>query len=405
MKLIETILGQMVGIRKPQKKFFVKAIQAFLSVGGKLTFSNMSRHVGLCEKTFARQFSKSFNFADFNRKLIETFYGARERNLAIAFDPFYMEKAGEKTYGKGDFWSGGSGRVEKGIEASLLCFIDLGKRMAFPFAATQTPNSDEFKKMRETNPGITRIDWFLSYIISTIPKLPDGTNYLLVDAYFFKEKFVTGICDVGLHVISKMRKDAQLLSLYFGPQKMRGRRKKFGGFVDFDQLSDSITDDPSITLRSTIAYSVALKRNVLVVMARKLRSDGKTMGALLFSTDTTMLPLDVYHYYGARFQIEFVIRDAKQYTGLTHCQSWVKERIDFHINISFVAVTTARIKEYENWTREASFGAACSVASQRVRHHNEMLIRSIFPILGLDPLAFKSHPAYEQALSYGAVHV
>lgn len=178
----------------------------------------------------------------------------------------------------------------------------------------------------------------------------------------------------------------------------------FIGPVDFNQLKDIATDDPEITLRSTIAYSVALERNVLVVMARKLRSNGVVMEALLFATDVSMSPLDVYHYYGARFQIEFVIRDAKQHMGLTHCQSWVKERIDFHINLSFAAVNVARIKEYER-LGNASADAACSVGDQRTRFHNEMLIQSIFPMFGLDPLAFKSHPAYEQALSFGSINV
>jgi hypothetical protein len=404
VKLIEMILSQMPEICKPQRKFLLKALQAFLSVSNKLTFSNMSRYIGVCERTFARQFSKAFNFADFNRKAIDLFYGTNKRILAVAFDPFFIPKAGEKTHGKGYFWSGGSGRVEKGLEASLLCVVDLIKRQAYPLAAKQTPNSAEIKKMCEGGPEITRIDWFLSYIISVIPVFPAGIQYLLVDAYFFKEKFVTGICNAGLHVISKMRKDAQLLALYSGPQKARGRRKKFDGSVDFSQLEDVATDDPTITLRSVIAYSVALKCNVLVVMARKQRSDGAIMEALLFSTDTSMVALDVFYYYAARFQIEFVIRDAKQHTGLTHCQSWVKERIDFHINISFAAVNIARIKEYERLAT-APENAACSVGSQRVRFHNEMLISAIFSILGLDPVVFKSHPAYEQALSFGSFYV
>lgn len=398
------ILSQMPEICKPQEKFLLKAFQAFLSVGNKLTFSNMSRHVGMCGRTFARQFSKTFNFADFNRKAMEWFYGAKERTLAIAFDPFFLEKAGEKTYGKGSFWSGGTGRVEKGLEASLLCVIDFVKRMAYPLVAKQTPNSAELKKMCTAEAETTRIDWFLNYIISVMPMFPAGIKYLLVDAYFFKEKFVTGICKAGLHIISKMRKDARLLALYDGPQKARGRRKKFNGPVDFNQLKDIATDDPEITLRSVVAYSVALERNVLVVMARKLRSNGVVMEALLFATDVSMSPLDVYHYYGARFQIEFVIRDAKQHMGLTHCQSWVKERIDFHINLSFAAVNIARIKEYER-LENASADAACSVGDQRTRFHNEMLIQSIFPMFDLDPLAFKSHPAYEQALSFGSINV
>lgn len=401
MKLIELILDQMVGVRKPQKKFVSRVFEAFLSVTGKLTFSNISRYIGICERTFARQFSKRFNFAEFNRKAVEMFYGAKERTLAMAFDPFYMSKSGDKTYGKGKFWSGGDGCVKDGTEASLLCIIDVVHRMAFPLTAKQTPNSDEFKKARETEPETTRIDWFVQYIVSMIPMFPAGVTYLLVDAYFFKKKFVTGICEAGKHVICKMRKDAQLLTLYTGPQKPRGRRKKFGGAVDFRELKDIATDEAGITLRSTIAYSVALNRNVLVVKAYKQRSDGRIMEALLFSTNIDQRPIDVYHYYGARFQIEFVIRDAKQHTGLNHCQSVRKERIDFHINTSFASVNIARIKEYERLLESSLSDGACSVATQRIRHHNEMLIRSIFPILGLDPLAIKSNPAYEQALAFG----
>ena len=400
MKLIKIILDQMSSIGKPQKKFVTKAVQAFLSVGGRLTFSNMSRYVSTCEKTFRRQFSKAFNFAEFNRKAVDLFYAKTNRVLAIAFDPLHMEKSGEKTYGKGSFWSGGTGRVEKGVEASLICVIDLVQRIAFPLIAKQTPNSEEFKEMCKTSPGTTRIDYFLNFIVSTISMFPAGVKYILVDAYFFKEKFVAGICNVGLHVISKMRKDAKLLLLYTGPQKARGRRKKYDGVLDFEQLQDIPTDETDIVLRSTTAYSVALECNVLVVMVRKLRADGKVATALLFSTDTTMLPLDVYHYYGARFQIEFVIRDAKQYTGLTHCQSRAKERIDFHINMSFMAITVARFNEYQrNGT-----SAPCSVATQCAINHNEMLMESIFPMLGLDLLAFKSLPAYQQALSYGAIN-
>ena len=34
------------------------------------------------------------------------------------------------------------------------------------------------------------------------------------------------LVDLGLHVISKLRKDARLRRLYHGPQKARGRKKE-----------------------------------------------------------------------------------------------------------------------------------------------------------------------------------
>ncbi|RDH41387.1 hypothetical protein B9G39_28425 [Zooshikella ganghwensis] len=37
--------------------------------------------------------------------------------------------------------------------------------------------------------------------------------------------------------------------------------------------------------------------------------------------NTELDALVIIKYYKARFQIEFLFRDAKQYTGFTHCQS------------------------------------------------------------------------------------
>jgi hypothetical protein len=391
MKLIESILNQMCAVSKPQKKFLLKAFEGFLGIMDKLTFSSMSRYTGISDRTFRRQFSQEFNFAEFNRKTIDEFYGERPRTLAFAFDPFHIPKSGDKTYGKGKFWSGVDGCVKEGIEGSLGCIIDLENHFAFALCAHQTPDATEFKDVH------TRIDWFVECITATKPYIPQEVAYCLVDAYFFKEKFVAGVCDRGLHVISKMRKDAQLRALYSGEQKARGRHRKFEGAVHFNDLEVLTTDDPAVTLRATVAYSVALKRNILVVQVRKQLSQNKCREALLYSTDIAMKPLDVYRFYAARFQIEFVIRDAKQHTGLTDCQSTSKERLNFHINTSLAATNLARRAEYQ----PAQPATPCSVATQRIKHHNEMLIRSIFPILGLDPLAFKSNPNYEQALAFG----
>ena len=46
---------------------------------------------------------------------------------------------------------------------------------------------------------------------------------------------------------------------------------------------------------------------------------------LLFSTDLNTGPLLIERYYQGRFQIEFLFRDAKQFTGLAHCQSTKRE--------------------------------------------------------------------------------
>lgn len=402
MKLIETILNGICTISKPQKKFLLKAFNAYLSIQGKLNFSNMCRYIGLSERTFARHFVKFFDFANLNTIIINRL-NVKEK-AAMAFDPFYIPKSGEATYGKGNFWSGCSGKSEKGLEGSLLSVIDLEQRTGYAFHAKQTPNEDGLKSEKNLSKDASRIDFYLKYVLEMALQFPKYIKHLLVDAQFFNRKFVNGICDTGLHVISRMRKDAQLLSLYTGKQKKRGRPKKYGGVIDFELLDPiAIKDEPKITLRSVEAYSVCLKRTIIVVKVSKLKNDGTTMDVLMFSTDLTMAPIDIYEYYTARFQIEFVIRDAKQYTGLTHCQSRNKDRINFHLNMSFSAINIAKLEEHQR--RGYGTDKPCSVGTQKVMHHNEMLIQSIFPMFDLDINQFKSHSAYRQALSYGAIHV
>ena len=50
-------------------------------------------------------------------------------------------------------------------------------------------------------------------------------------------------------------------------------------------------------------------------------------------------------YYKARFQIEFIFRDAKQYTGLADCQSLLVERRYTHINASLSALSLLKLED------------------------------------------------------------
>jgi hypothetical protein len=46
--------------------------------------------------------------------------------------------------------------------------------------------------------------------------------------------------------------------------------------------------------------------------------------------------------YALRFQIEFIFRDAKQFTGLTHRQSTNKTKLENHFNLALSAVSVAK---------------------------------------------------------------
>ena len=124
--------------------------------------------------------------------------------------------------------------------------------------------------------------------------------------------------------------------------------------------------------------------------------------ALFFSTDLLLHAFKIYRYYKARFQIEFVFRDANQFTALGDCQSRNKESLHFHFNASFSALNLVKIQEqldYPNYRYDAPF----SMASHKARFHNESLIERFFSMLEYDLSLIKSTPLYYEMLNYGTI--
>jgi hypothetical protein len=71
-----------------------------------------------------------------------------------------------------------------------------------------------------------------------------------------------------------------------------------------------------VRLYTAVVNSPCFKRNLRIVYL--VKTVGKRVHtALLFSTDLEQPAQE----YKARFQIEFLFRDAKQFTGLCDCQA------------------------------------------------------------------------------------
>ena len=148
--------------------------------------------------------------------------------------------------------------------------------------------------------------------------------------YFGKITFVSAGVVAGLHLVGKLRFDAHLQWLYEGQYRGVGRPRKFDGKVNFkkdlgrfEQLDDW---DAGVQVYTQVVFSKPLKRSIKVVMLRSVRGD-KDSRVLLYSTDTALYAMRLIQYDKARFQIDFLFRDAKQHTGpgLTHFQSLRKE--------------------------------------------------------------------------------
>jgi hypothetical protein len=94
--------------------------------------------------------------------------------------------------------------------------------------------------------------------------------------------------------------------------------------------------------------------------------------ALYFSTNTELDGLRVYRMYKVRFQIEFVFRDAKQFTGLSQCQARSENKLHFHFNMSLSAVNIAKATQYLNQPIEQR--KPFSLADIKTENFNELML-------------------------------
>ena len=119
--------------------------------------------------------------------------------------------------------------------------------------------------------------------------------------------------------------------------------------------------------------------------------------ALLFSTDLSLDAKTLVRYYKARFQIEFLFRDAKQFLGLNHCQARCSQALHFHFNASMTALNLFKLEDRYRGSK------VISISSWKIRKANAHLLERFSSYLGLDFSHIKSRPDFEQLCNYGAI--
>lgn len=131
---------------------------------------------------------------------------------------------------------------------------------------------------------------------------------------------------------------------------------------------------------------------------------GRRSYVVLFSTDLDLDPIQLYQCYAARFQIEFIFRDAGQFTGLADCQARSPEALDSHINASLMALNLAKAALQSSQAEaETAEPLSFSIASFKRQVLNAHLLDLFTSMFGLEPTLIKSHPNYQKLLNYGAI--
>lgn len=363
---------------------------------GKVTFTNLSRYSSLSEKTYRRQYQKQFDFAKFNAAVIEVAIPDDHRKIAV-MDCSFIRKSGKKTFGLDQFYNGSHARVEKGLEISLVAVVDVETETGYALLAEQTFAQDCF-------PELTRLDYYLLHLETVRSDLPASVRYLAVDGYYAKTQFVSGVIEQNLNVISKLRCDANLRYLFTGTQKARGAKRKYDGKVElanpmrFEWVQEV---QPGIDLYTAVVWHVSFNRRIRLAYLQDRRNSNKPGYAVLFSTDLNQPADDIYRFYKLRFQVEFIFRDAKQFTGLEDCQARDVKKLDFHFNACLSALNLAKLDAQRQHIGNEAF--VFSMASIKRRALNDHLLDTFIAKLDLEPTLIKSHPNYQNLRDYGVI--
>ena len=403
-ELIASALKSQTNLSKSFQTFFIETMELVLTHTGRLNFTQMARCGRSCESRFRQNFRKSFDWLSFNRSFLESTKGHR---IAIAIDPCYIAKSGKKTPGVDWFWSGCAAAMKKGLEILGMSIVDADAKDSVFLKAEQTfTDKKRGRKPRSTwgmkDPN-SLTGWYLRMLQHNCRQLLSICNLIVADAYFSKESFVSGVKSLGFNLISRFRDDVNLKYLYSGPKTgKRGRPQKFVGKVDINNLDMSIfsvdyTAEGKLAYKmyTAVVWAVSLAREVRVVIVDYLDSDKKRQTRkIFFSTDTSISARDIFDIYRTRFQLEFVFRDAKQFTGLTHCQARNKEALSFAFNASLTSVNLARAFARQH-------GMDLSVGSTKTMLHNAAMVDRFIAMSGKSPNMRLNNADFKELLFYG----
>lgn len=394
--IIRQALVRMPEVGKWQRTFIGVLFSTMLLIQGRINFTTLSRHSELHRKTFRRGFQQEFDFETFNINCIEQ--RPIKGNMAALIDASFVQKSGKQTPGLAQFYNSCINKTEKGLEISEIALLDCDTRQAYALSTRQTLDQE----------GQTRFDFYAEHLRDTAKHFPSELKYLLADGAYSKKDFVDSVCDLDLDMVGKLRADADLQYLFYGKQRSKGRHRKYDGKVYFDDLSRfdfEATLDKHLHVYSLIVRHKTLKRTIKVTLLLNTLKDKPTY-ILLFSTDTTLSGIQILELYALRFQIEFLFRDAKQFTGLIHCQARNLKALDFHFNASMSAVNLAKLDlqikhHHHNKPLSKHSDFVFSLASYKHSNFCQALLNRFLSNLDLRLTSNKVNLAFSDSLTFG----
>ncbi len=287
-------------------------------------------------------------------------------------------------------------RALKGIEIGCLAFAAVAAGTALHEEAVQTPSPKNLKEKDKT-----LVNHYVEVIEKHISDILSVTRYLAVDGYFMKKEFINPLLKEGLHIFTKARSDANLMYIFKGKQKTgKGRKKLYDGKIDIKNTDKRrlpcCYKDEQMKVYAGVIYCVLLKHTVLAAF---IFYGEKQKPEIIICTDTDMAAMTMCKYYWLRFQVEFLIRDAKQHTGLEDCMTRDEQKLHTHFNIAMTAVSIS--KAAYHLSIPAAQRGSFSMADIKMKYMNQLITKRIFSNLALNMSCRKIKRIYNQCLCFG----
>jgi putative transposase len=421
------------------RRRLVLVVLAILAMAGRVTMLGIARwtEAGGSYRTVQRLFNTPIDWSRLMVTCVALWFADEESVFLLAGDETVVTKAGKQTHGLDRYYASIYGKVVKGLAFMAFSLISVQKQTAYPVRMEQitrgqalcgrrpTQAKAQAKKKKHSKPGrpqgsknknrrdvelpphLQQIQEWLQATLRLLRLVDISVTYFVFDGAFGNNNSLQMVQRCGLHLISKLRRDATLYFPYAGEQKKRGARRKYGDRLNYDQLPAAYlvsmeTEGPiqTETYQMTMRHELFPDLLNIVVVVKTHLVTGRRAHIVLFSSDLTLTADRIVSYYRLRFQIEFNFRAAKQFWGLEDFMNVKEQPVTNCANLAMWMVSVSQKLIQQRRRHLAAFGLHDLKAEFRGRKYASEL----FKLLPEKPNELLIDQFFARITALGGVH-
>lgn len=350
----------------PSYKYFKSFVWAMLITESRKTVTNIAhvcffldRHIASFEK-FLSEYKWDMNqvaetmIRPLLKVLADKLYICKA--LLLCIDTTFAAKASKKMPGV-QKWKDHSGNPDRGgyITGHHWAIAGLISRLAnrflcWPVLTRMISGKSNPSHYVSTPEGLRPMNFWDSVIAMVLQVkeiLGDLALRVVVDAYFANASFINPLIAIGIHVVTRWRKDGVGWDDPL-PYSGKGRPRKYGEQWKLaDLLKVFPAESITVNIYGKLAQVAAVTRDMwLRDIPQKVRVvvvEGICQPIILISTDLTLEASEIIEIYASRFSIEIAIRDLKQHLGFGDYQCTTTSSILRFVQLSCVSLCLWRL--------------------------------------------------------------